>query len=82
MVEFKPLNLLNSYSTIGKVDIVFCRNVLIYFSQDNKQRMLQHIAAILQNEGILFLGASESISDAAKYFTMQRSNAGLFYRKK
>lgn len=82
MVKFKSLNLLDSYTSIGNVDIVFCRNVLIYFSQDNKRKILQHIAACLQSDGILFLGASESLSDAVKYFTMQRSDSGLFYKKK
>lgn len=82
LVKFQSLNLLDSYSAIGKVDIVFCRNVLIYFAQEKKRIILQHIAASLQSNGILFLGASESLADAVKYFTMLRSDSGLFYKKK
>lgn len=81
MVKFQSLNLLDNYAAIGKVDIVFCRNVLIYFAKEKKRMILQNIAASLQTDGILFLGASESLSDAAKYFTLQRSELGLFYRK-
>ncbi len=82
LVKFRLLNLQDSYVGLGKFDMVFCRNVLIYFSQSNKQTILQQIAASLQSKGILFLGASESISDAVKYFAMNRSSNGLYYRKK
>lgn len=82
MVQFRPLNLLNSYRELGTFDLVFCRNVLIYFSAENKRRILQQIAASLQSRGILFLGASESIAEAAQEFAMVRCSPGLYYRKK
>ena len=82
MVQYRPLNLLNSYRELGMFDLVLCRNVLIYFSSDNKRKILQQIAASLQSRGILFLGASESISEAAKEFEMVRCSPGLYYRKK
>lgn len=82
LVTFKPLNLLNSYSNLGKFDMVFCRNVLIYFATDIKRKILQQIAASLQNSGVLFLGASESISTVTEQFEMVRCSPGLYYAKK
>lgn len=82
MVSFRSLNLLSSYAGLGRFDIVFCRNVLIYFSADVKQRILQQIAGQLQPQGVLFLGASESISAASDIYSMVKCNPGLYYQKK
>tara|TARA_R110002167_G_scaffold31464_23_gene103324 strand:- start:2163 stop:2999 length:837 start_codon:yes stop_codon:yes gene_type:complete len=79
---FRQFNLLDSYSSLGQFDIIFCRNVLIYFSPEVKKQILQKIAACLQDGGILFVGASESISDLNQHFTMIRCNPGLYYLKK
>jgi len=81
-VKFRALNLLDSYSNLGKFDIVFCRNVLIYFAPDVKRQILQQIAASLQSNGVLFLGASESIASVSDQFDMVRCNPGLYYSKK
>ncbi|MFQ3235517.1 MAG: chemotaxis protein methyltransferase CheR [Paraglaciecola sp.] len=82
MVTFMPINLLDSFSKMGKFDIIYCRNVLIYFSVDSKQKILQKIAACLPPEGALFVGASESLSGISTQFSMQRCNPGLYYTKK
>jgi chemotaxis protein methyltransferase CheR len=82
LVTFKPINLLESYTNLGRFDIVFCRNVLIYFSAPVKTKILQQIAAGLQNNGILFLGASESMSGLSTAFSMVRCSSGLYYSKK
>lgn len=82
LTTFKSINLLESYTALGKFDIIFCRNVLIYFSAEVKKTILQKIAASLQDDGILFLGASESISDLSDRFTMVRCSPGLYYVKK
>lgn len=82
LAKFKSINLLDSYSSLGKFEIIFCRNVLIYFSNEVKQQILQKIAACLQDDGILFLGASESLSGLTEKFTMVRCNPGLYYLKK
>ncbi|WP_133469704.1 CheR family methyltransferase [Paraglaciecola marina] len=81
LTQFKPLNLLGSYQSLGRFDIIFCRNVLIYFSPEVKKKILQKFAACLQEGGILFLGASESISNLTDEFTMVRCQSGLYYRK-
>lgn len=82
LVSFRPLNLLDSYGALGRFDIVFCRNVLIYFSTDVKSSILQKIAACMNNNGILFLGASESMSGLSDAYDMVRCNPGLYYTKK
>ncbi len=82
ITRFKQLNLLDSYASLGRFDIIFCRNVLIYFSDEVKKQILQKIAACLQDGGILFLGASESIADLTDILTPVRSSPGLYYVKK
>ncbi|WP_416308147.1 CheR family methyltransferase [Neptunicella sp. SCSIO 80796] len=82
MVSFKPINLLESYTSLGKFDLVFCRNVLIYFSAEIKTRILQQIAAGLQPGGILMVGASESMSGLSDKYTLHRCSPGMYYSKK
>ena len=82
MVSFRPLNLLNSYSLMGKFDIVFCRNVLIYFSPEIKSQIISQIHDTLNDDGYLFLGASESMSGLNESFNMIRCNPGIIYQKK
>ncbi|PMG32048.1 chemotaxis protein CheR [Shewanella sp. 10N.286.52.C2] len=82
LVNFRSHNLLESYSLLGKFDIIFCRNVLIYFSPEAKAKILRQFAAALNPNGILFLGASESISGLSDEFTMVRCNPGIYYQKK
>ena len=82
MVSFRPLNLLNSYSLMGRFDIVFCRNVLIYFSPKIKSQIIGQFHGVLNKNGYLFLGASESLSGLNDDFTMVRCNPGIIYQKK
>ncbi|GHE81107.1 CheR family methyltransferase [Thalassotalea profundi] len=81
MVSFRQLNLLNSYSLMGRYDLVFCRNVLIYFSPEIKAKILSQIHGVLNKEGYLFLGASESLSGLNQNFDMVRCNPGIIYKK-
>lgn len=59
-VTFKQLNLLSDVSSIGSVDAVFCRNVLIYFDAPTRQRVITGIEGVLEPDGVLFLGGAES----------------------
>lgn len=81
-VSFKPQNLLTSYTGLGKFDIIFCRNVLIYFSPERKADILKRMAAILNPGGYLFLGASETTMSYSDYFDMIHDPAGVFFRLK
>jgi chemotaxis protein methyltransferase CheR len=79
-IEFRSLNLMDSYAALGKFDIVFCRNVLIYFSADLKRQILQKIHASLRPQGLLFLGSSEGLAGAGDLFEMVRCEPGILYR--
>jgi len=81
-VSFKEQNLLSSYDSLGKFDIIFCRNVLIYFSPERKSDILNRMAKALNSRGYLFLGASETITGYSDAFEMVRSPQGVFYRLK
>ncbi|RMF16787.1 MAG: protein-glutamate O-methyltransferase CheR [Gammaproteobacteria bacterium] len=82
MVEFRPLNLKDSYALLGKFDIIFCRNVLIYFSADLKTDILRRMHATLKPGGYLMLGASESLSGLQDKFEMVHCRPGIVYRAK
>ncbi len=80
-VKYHPANLLNFPYTLGKFDVIFCRNVLIYFSQENKTKVLNAMIKNLKPGGFLFLGASESLTRDCEPLEMVRCNPGLVYRK-
>ncbi|CAH9065941.1 Chemotaxis protein methyltransferase Cher2 [Pseudoalteromonas sp. CIP111854] len=82
MVNFRHLNLLDSYALMGKFDVIFCRNVLIYFSPDVKAKIISQFAQALNPKGYLFLGASESMAGLSDSFEMIRCNPGIIYQKK
>ncbi|GJM04487.1 MAG: chemotaxis protein CheR [marine bacterium B5-7] len=79
-VRFQYLNLLEHYSSIGKFDIIFCRNVLIYFSKENKSAIIEKFAKALNHDGVLILGASETVSNYSKAFEMVKCKRGVVYR--
>ncbi len=81
-VSFNEQNLLSTYGALGKFDIIFCRNVLIYFSAERKADILNRMALALNPDGYLFLGASETINGYTDAFEMIRSPHGVFYRLK
>lgn len=81
-VRFLSLNLLQSYALLGRFDIIFCRNVLIYFSSDSKRDIMGRMAKTLNPGGHLFLGASESITNYSDAYDMVRCNPGVVYKIK
>ena len=75
MVQHRQLNLLQDFSQLGTFDVIFCRNVLIYFDQDAKAGIFDRLARVIEPDGVLTLGAAESvvgISDAFKPFPERR----------
>ncbi len=82
-VRFSTLNLLQTpYKAMGKFDVIFCRNVLIYFSAELKEKVILGLSECLNDGGYLFLGASESMPASINQFEMVRCNPGLVYKKK
>jgi chemotaxis protein methyltransferase CheR len=82
MVRFQKLNLQENFQHLGRQDIIFCRNILIYFSTEFKQNILKRIASLLQPDGYLFLGASESIIMYTQEYEMLKHAMGLYYQIK
>ena len=75
IVQHRQLNLLQDFSHFGAFDVIFCRNVLIYFDQDTKAGIFERLAGMLEADGALALGAAESvvgISDAFKPYPERR----------
>lgn len=61
MVQYQPLNLLDPFTGMGTFDIVYCRNVLIYFDEATKRNILERIAQLQASDGYLLLGAAETV---------------------
>ncbi|MBO6825252.1 MAG: protein-glutamate O-methyltransferase [Sneathiella sp.] len=61
MVKFEKLNLLDNLSRVGGFDVIFCRNVLIYFDNPTKAKVLNQMRNILAKDGALFLGGAETV---------------------
>ena len=61
LVNFRPLNLLESFAHLGEFDVIFCRNVMIYFSQDTRDQLVEKLAERLVPGGYLFTGHSETL---------------------
>jgi chemotaxis protein methyltransferase CheR len=61
LIEFRHLNLMEDFSSVGTFSVVFCRNVMIYFDQKTQERLVGQLAARLDPGGYLFIGHSESL---------------------
>ena len=78
MVKFTTGNLLQPYAAIGRFDIIFCRNVLIYFDEKTKSDVLDRMAAILNPPGYLYLGGSETTHGLTTKYRVVEEHRGLF----
>ncbi|TDO98210.1 CheR family methyltransferase [Marinomonas balearica] len=81
-VEFKFLNLIEPFSTLGKFDVIFCRNVLIYFTAETKLDILRRMHSCLNPGGYLFLGGSEALSGLSSHFDIVQCHPGIVYKAK
>jgi chemotaxis protein methyltransferase CheR len=61
LVNFRPLNLLESFAHLGQFDVIFCRNVMIYFEQDTRDQLVERLSEQLVEGGYLFTGHSETL---------------------
>jgi chemotaxis protein methyltransferase CheR len=78
MVQFRSLNLLRDFSSLGTFDIVFCRNVLIYFDQPTKADVLGRIQRQVAADGFLVLGAAETVVGLTDRFRPHPEKRGLY----
>ncbi len=77
-VTFKEWNLLQDLGGLGKFDVVFCRNVLIYFDQPTKGKVLDGIARIMAPDGVLYLGGAETVLGITNRFKAVDGQRGLY----
>lgn len=82
MVNFKKINLMQPFSALGKFDIIFCRNVAIYFSLEDRKRLFDRIAGSLEDDGFLLIGSTESLSGISTKLIPKRHLRSIFYQKK
>src|SRR5206468_7614132 len=78
MVQHRQLNLLQDFSHLGSFDVIFCRNVLIYFDQDTKINVFDRLARVLEPDGVLALGAAESVVGISDAFRPCPERRGLY----
>jgi chemotaxis protein methyltransferase CheR len=78
MVQHRQLNLLQDFSQLGKFDVIFCRNVLIYFDQETKTNIFGRLARALEPDGFLVLGAAETVVGLTEDFKPFVDRRGLY----
>ena len=82
LATFKKLNLMNDFSHLGQFDIVFCRNVAIYFPEEKKKSLFNRISKLLKPDGALIIGSTESIATVCPTFESKRYLRSIFYQLK
>jgi chemotaxis protein methyltransferase CheR len=78
MVSHRQLNLLQDFSHLGKFDVIFCRNVLIYFDQPTKLSIFERLAKMIEADGMLMLGAAETVVGMTDAFRPYPDRRGLY----
>ncbi len=81
MVEFRRLNLIEPFTMLGGFDVIFCRNVLIYFDGSTKKKIMDQFHYMLPDDGFLILGASESTYGTTDKFDPIYINTSIIYKK-
>ncbi|MHC4887533.1 MAG: CheR family methyltransferase [Planctomycetota bacterium] len=80
--RFEHCNLLDSLYQFGMHDIIFCRNVTIYFAADTRQRVIRSLASCLSKEGVLVVGATETLSDLKELFEPHHCGEATYFTKR
>lgn len=82
LATFKKLNLMDDFSYLGTFDIIFCRNVAIYFPEEKKKILFNRISKLLKPDGALIIGSTESIATVCPSFESKRYLRSIFYELK
>ena len=82
MVSFRKLNLMQDFSALGRFDIIFCRNVAIYFNESDRRALFTRVERALEPGGYLVIGAMESLSGIAPQFESKRYLRSVFYQSR
>lgn len=78
MIEYKYFNLLDPMTSLGQFDVVFCRNVLIYFDQETKKDVMERAHKQMVDDGLFFLGGAETVLGITDQFTAVPNCRGLY----
>jgi chemotaxis protein methyltransferase CheR len=80
MAVFRKQNLMQPFSRFQKYDIIFCRNVAIYFSSEDKKKLFERIAGILEKDGYLIIGSTESLTGVTDKLVPKRYMRSIYYQ--
>jgi len=78
MVQYREFNLLGDFGSLGTFDVIFCRNVLIYFDQDSKAAILGRMAKTIASDGAMFLGGAETVLGITDAFAPVKGLTGVY----
>jgi chemotaxis protein methyltransferase CheR len=82
MATFRKLNLMLPFTGLGKFDVILCRNVAIYFTLEDRKKLFNKIADILEPDGYLIIGSTESLNAICPQFVPKRHLQSVFYQLK
>ncbi len=82
MVAFDKRNILQPFNGMGKVDVVFCRNVAIYFKLEDRKKLFEKIAQVMEPDGYLIIGSTESLTGICPIFESRRYLRTIYYQLK
>lgn len=81
-IQWHTTNLLDDFSRFGKFDLIFCRNVLIYFQMETKKDILDRVSKVIRDDGYLFLGAAETVLGICDAFERFKDSKSAVYATK
>jgi len=82
LITFKQYNLQDNPHRLGKFDVIFLRNVMIYFSDELKSKLLDRIRKMLNSKGYVFLGTGETVYGCSHHFDIVKHEGGILYQLK
>jgi len=82
MAQFKQINLMKPLLGLGKFDVILCRNVMIYFTQEDRRKIYSNLSRLLEPDGYLIIGSTESLANDSDLFVPQRYLKSVFYQLK
>ena len=82
MVSFRKLNLMDDFTSLGTFDIIFCRNVAIYFNERDRASLFNRIEQRMDSNGYLVIGSMESLSTISPQFESKRHLRSVYYQIK
>ncbi len=80
MVTYKYFNLLDPMAPLGRFDVIFCRNVLIYFDREMKKKIMENMTTLMPDDGFLFLGGAETVLGITDAFKLMENTRGVYIK--